>query len=330
MNLENQAHENHFNSSKQQELLLSHQEYKIIQNLLPHGYSFAVSNKNTRLQQSRKAADEEEVYPPAEKVEKPKRNAYAEAERTIRGTNENFKKCVKILGIIKRNANAGPFMEPVDPVALGIPTYFSVIKSPMDLSTVENRLKNNEYDSPEQFDSDMRLIWGNARVFNPAGSQVHRMAESLSTYFEDLLKREDDLGSKAPKLPAERSKNKSIAEEEAYAPKQSKVPTSKNMMERYVRSKINTTQKKKKPSGNNTQSAPVPEKPVADFKEDVKQTEAKPVSNTEPLSRPQPVPAANAHENGGRSVQPNFRIDTTANNKLTSESSFISDLEDSD
>jgi hypothetical protein len=31
----------------------------------------------------------------------------------------------------------GPFEQPVDPVFLNIPTYFDVIKNPMDFSTVK-------------------------------------------------------------------------------------------------------------------------------------------------------------------------------------------------
>ena len=34
---------------------------------------------------------------------------------------------------------------PVDPVMLGIPTYFDVIKAPMDLGTVLTRLQRKQY-----------------------------------------------------------------------------------------------------------------------------------------------------------------------------------------
>lgn len=387
MNLEVDHNQKQPSSTKPQEILLGHQEYRIMQSFLPKGYSFAVANKNTRLQQSRKVVEDEEIAHTQEKTEKVKRNAYAKAEQTIQGTSESFKKCTKVLAVVKRNANAGPFLEPVDPIALGIPTYFDIIKNPMDLRTVEAKLKNGDYDAPEQFENDMRLIWNNALIFNPPGSQVHRMAENLSGYFEELLRREEE-GPGAYKSQPSRFKSKGGDMDDEHVPRQSKGPTSKNMMEKpltyqekkqlsnmirllptehlwgvwnivsggdgtrnneelefdietlpvraarelekYVRSKINSTQKKKKPSGT-TQSGPATiDKHPMEFKEDARSSETKPLANTESLSRPMPMSNSGVLDTGARSVQPNFRIDAAANNKLSSESSFISDLEDSD
>ena len=41
----------------------------------------------------------------------------------------------------------GLFNVPVDPVALGLPDYFAIIKQPMDLGTVKKRLHSLEYKS---------------------------------------------------------------------------------------------------------------------------------------------------------------------------------------
>jgi len=43
-----------------------------------------------------------------------------------------------------KNTSA-PFNQPVDPVALNIPDYPIVIKNPMDLGTVRNKLRANAY-----------------------------------------------------------------------------------------------------------------------------------------------------------------------------------------
>lgn len=45
----------------------------------------------------------------------------------------HFKRCNKILGLIKNSPLSGPFLNPVDPLALNIPTYNEIVKNPMDL-----------------------------------------------------------------------------------------------------------------------------------------------------------------------------------------------------
>lgn len=50
-------------------------------------------------------------------------------------------KCWEILKKISQHKFAGPFLEPVDAEALGIPDYYQVIKHPMDLGTIEVRAR---------------------------------------------------------------------------------------------------------------------------------------------------------------------------------------------
>ncbi len=38
-----------------------------------------------------------------------------------------------------------PFRQPVDPHALGIPDYFDIIKHPIDLSHIQQKLDDGEY-----------------------------------------------------------------------------------------------------------------------------------------------------------------------------------------
>ncbi|EKV04889.1 Bromodomain [Penicillium digitatum] len=62
-----------------------------------------------------------------------------------------------------------PFYYPVDPVALNIPTYHSVIKKPMDLSTAQSKLKTGQYENAKEFENDVRLIFKNCYRFNIPG-----------------------------------------------------------------------------------------------------------------------------------------------------------------
>ena len=49
-----------------------------------------------------------------------------------------------LLRIFFLNLSADLFKEPVDPVALELPTYFDVVKNPMDVGTVRKRIRVRE------------------------------------------------------------------------------------------------------------------------------------------------------------------------------------------
>jgi bromodomain-containing factor 1 len=75
------------------------------------------------------------------------------------------------------------FLKPVDPVALNIPTYPDVIKNPMDLSTMEDKLKKHMYASADDLMADFNLIIDNCVKFNGATHLVSEAALNLRAYF---------------------------------------------------------------------------------------------------------------------------------------------------
>lgn len=76
-----------------------------------------------------------------------------------------------------------PFLQPVDPVALNIPNYTEVVKTPMDLGTIQTKLANNQYENGDDFEKDVRLVFHNCYLFNPKGNDVHAMGEKLEQIF---------------------------------------------------------------------------------------------------------------------------------------------------
>ncbi|KUF99542.1 Cyclin-T1-4 [Phytophthora nicotianae] len=100
----------------------------------------------------------------------------------------SMKKCLSILKGLMANPKSAPFLAPVDPVALGIPDYFHVIKEPMDLGTIRNNLESGFYDSPSDFAEHVRLTFRNAMLYNAAHSQVHIYARKLVDDFEKRFK----------------------------------------------------------------------------------------------------------------------------------------------
>lgn len=87
------------------------------------------------------------------------------------------------------NYRSWVFREPVDPVVLGIPTYFDVIprKDARDLRTILQKLTQDKYDSIDAFEADLDLMIRNAIVFNGADSEVGEFAVKLQNRYRELL-----------------------------------------------------------------------------------------------------------------------------------------------
>lgn len=93
-------------------------------------------------------------------------------------------KCATILKCLISHPYSWVFKTPVDPVALNIPDYFTVISHPMDLGTIKFKLDKNIYYSKEEFAADVRLTFSNAMTYNPPSNDVHLMAKELNKLFE--------------------------------------------------------------------------------------------------------------------------------------------------
>lgn len=91
--------------------------------------------------------------------------------------------CRTILETLITHRSGWVFSTPVDPVALKIPDYFSIISHPMDLGTIKSKLAGNRYFSAEEFASDIKLTFSNAVLYNPPDNPVHGMAKELECIF---------------------------------------------------------------------------------------------------------------------------------------------------
>ena len=81
------------------------------------------------------------------------------------------------------------FRDPVDPVLLGIPTYFDVIprKDARDLKTIRQKLDLDKYGSVEVFEADIDLMIHNAITFNGVDSDVGKIAVTFRNRVKELL-----------------------------------------------------------------------------------------------------------------------------------------------
>lgn len=94
-----------------------------------------------------------------------------------------LKEGLRILDDLKKNRNAFFFNEPVDWEKLKIPDYPKIITEPMDLGTIQKKLEDSVYDVAVDFESDVQLVWDNAKKFNPPKTVVHQAAVELERIF---------------------------------------------------------------------------------------------------------------------------------------------------
>ena len=90
--------------------------------------------------------------------------------------------CRTLLNDLTRHEHAWPFLEQVDEKAY--PRYYEVIKNPMDLGTIKNKMKNKQYETKEQFAYDCRLIFDNCEYFNVDNSDIGKAGHKLRAFFE--------------------------------------------------------------------------------------------------------------------------------------------------
>uniref|UniRef100_A0A8D0CZ24 histone acetyltransferase n=1 Tax=Sander lucioperca TaxID=283035 RepID=A0A8D0CZ24_SANLU len=91
-----------------------------------------------------------------------------------------------ILQHVKSHPNGWPFMEPVKKTEA--PGYYQVIRFPMDLKTMSERLKSRYYTTRKLFMADMQRIFTNCREYNPPESEYYKCANLLEKFFYTKIK----------------------------------------------------------------------------------------------------------------------------------------------
>jgi bromodomain-containing factor 1 len=103
---------------------------------------------------------------------------------------QELKFCEEVLAELKKpkhSSYSNAFMFPVDPVSLNIPNYFQVIKHPMDISKIEEKLKGGQYQSAKAFEADVKLMFSNCYKFNPPSNVVHHWGKQFEEVFNQTL-----------------------------------------------------------------------------------------------------------------------------------------------
>ncbi|CAG8762686.1 17177_t:CDS:2, partial [Acaulospora morrowiae] len=142
-------------------------------------------------------SSKEEVLPKpvSSEAKRPKRTIKAPAKelpdtpairrkKSKKNIELNF--CRQVIRELRKRTHwhyAYPFYEPVDAEKLGVPDYYKIISNPMDLTTINSKLENDQYTSAEEFEADIRLMFQNCYTYNGVGSEVHNMGKMLEEVF---------------------------------------------------------------------------------------------------------------------------------------------------
>jgi hypothetical protein len=89
----------------------------------------------------------------------------------------------KILNKLKDHEDAWPFLEPVDEEIA--PSYYRVVKTPMDLQQMEDKLNKDLYQTFGQFKHDFQLIIANCKQYN--GSTNGKLLKKIKPLFLDFM-----------------------------------------------------------------------------------------------------------------------------------------------
>ncbi|XP_073435899.1 nucleosome-remodeling factor subunit BPTF isoform X3 [Dendrobates tinctorius] len=101
-------------------------------------------------------------------------------------TDKDYEGLKRVLRSLQAHKMAWPFLEAVDPG--DAPDYYAVIKEPMDLATMEDRIRGRCYKKLTEFVADMTKIFDNCRYYNPSESTFCQSAEVLESFFVQKLK----------------------------------------------------------------------------------------------------------------------------------------------
>ncbi|XP_061198538.1 tripartite motif-containing protein 66 isoform X2 [Neopsephotus bourkii] len=114
---------------------------------------------------------------------------YSHSNNTQYGLDDyDQKKCEKLVLSLFCSSMSLPFHEPVSPLARH---YYQIIKRPMDLSVIRNKLQKKDkshYSAPEELVTDVRLMFWNCAKFNYPDSEVAEAGRRLNVFFEGKVK----------------------------------------------------------------------------------------------------------------------------------------------
>lgn len=98
----------------------------------------------------------------------------------------NYEQLLHLLENMQNHASSWPFLQPVSKDE--VPDYYDVIEEPMDLATIEAKLEQDHYATPEDFIRDATLMFDNCQKFNNETTPYAKCAVTLEKYMWTQIK----------------------------------------------------------------------------------------------------------------------------------------------
>lgn len=125
-------------------------------------------------------------------------------------TKVQVKFLIRTIQSLRRISDGQMFKVPVDIVKLNIPTYYDFVKHPMDLQTMEGKLKSEQYRTLQDVINDFELMINNSKTFNGPTHVVSLAGDRLYEHFQKHLKKTPS--HDAPEItPAEKKSKKAAS-----------------------------------------------------------------------------------------------------------------------
>uniref|UniRef100_A0A915JG42 Bromodomain adjacent to zinc finger domain protein 2B n=1 Tax=Romanomermis culicivorax TaxID=13658 RepID=A0A915JG42_ROMCU len=101
--------------------------------------------------------------------------------------------CRILIADLDTHKDGWPFKSAVDPKTC--PLYSKIIKKPMDLSLIQEKLTTNKYTNAHDFVADIKLMFNNCKIFNEDDSAIGKSGRSLKKFFAKRWRELNEISS---------------------------------------------------------------------------------------------------------------------------------------
>ena len=81
------------------------------------------------------------------------------------------------------------FWEPFDVEYFGAPDYYEIVKQPMDMRTIQEKLDSHQYNDEDDFAFDFRLMLQNCLLYNDMDHPITPICQKFQKAFEEKFSR---------------------------------------------------------------------------------------------------------------------------------------------